>query len=74
MGFRDCIWFAANGLSKAGIGPGSHTLSVPNYVFFFYRLVSDKSVTGSKDPEKDKKPPHERKLIPRDKGQGTDED
>jgi len=51
VGFRDCIWFCMNGMQKAGVGPGSSTLTVPNFQYFSYWLGADQTATGTNPPE-----------------------
>ncbi len=75
VGLRDCIAFTMNGLNLAGKSTGVFPLTIPNLQFIDFMLRADWSATGTKpDPEKDRKPPHPRKLIPRCQQEGTCEE
>jgi RHS repeat-associated protein len=51
VGFRDCIWFCTNGMQKAGVGPGSSTLTVPNFQYLSFWLWADQTATGTNPPK-----------------------
>ena len=66
VGFRDCIWFCMNGRKQAGVDQGPSPLTIPNYRYPGFWFWADQTATGQKvDPEKNRKPPHERCLQER---------
>jgi RHS repeat-associated protein len=74
VGFRDCISFTQNGMARVGKYWGTSILSIPNLQFLEFWLMANETATGTSpkpDPEKDRKPPHKRKLVPRCQENGT---
>ena len=53
VGLRDCIWFCMNGMHQAGVGPGSLTLSVPNFQYLRFWLMADLTATGTNPPKEE---------------------